>query len=177
MQQNQGGATELSQAGALLDQALAVFHKAESLPPGPRDLFVSAVEAVRLDEGIALRARAEIEYRSGDAAAAAASLQQAQQILDGLVKPLQAAQRERYLAMTHQVLGTVWQWRGFLSEAAGDKAAAKQNYTHAQDEYQTCLTIGQTSLDRIVREDVAAQLCQPYLDAVKSILNKLQEGS
>ena len=67
VQQNQGGSTELDQARALIDQALTAFQKAASLPPGPRDLAVSAVEAAKLDIGIALRARAEIEYRWGDA--------------------------------------------------------------------------------------------------------------
>jgi tetratricopeptide (TPR) repeat protein len=177
VQQNQGGAAELGQAGALIGQALAAFHTAESLPPGPRDLAVSAVEAARLDSGIALRVRAEIEYRSGDAAATANSLQQAQQVLDAVVKPFETAKRERYLAMTHQALGTVWQWRGFMAQTAGDLAAAKQNYSTALDQYQACVTIGQASVDRIVREDVAAQLCQPYLDQVKSILEKLQKGS
>ena len=177
VQQNQGGPAELGQAGALIDQALAAFRKAESLPPGPRDLAVSAVEAARLDDGIALRARAEIEYRSGDAAATAQTLQQAQEILEAVVKPFETAKRERYLAMTHQALGTVWQWRGFMAETAGDLAAARTNYSSALDQYQACLTIGQASVDRIVREDVAAQLCQPYHDQVKSILDNLQKGS
>ena len=177
VQQNQGGSTELGQALALIDQALAAFRKAESLPPGPRDLAVSAVEAARLDIGIALRVRAEIEYRSGNAAATALTLQQAQDILDSVVKPFETAKRERYLAMTHQALGTVWQWRGFLAETAGDLAAAQKNYSSALDQYQACLAIGQASVDRIVREDVAAQLCQPYRDQMKGILDNLQKGS
>ena len=177
VQQNQGDSTELDQARALIDQALAAFQKAASLPPGPRDLAVSAVEAAKLDIGIALRARAEIEYRSGDAAAAAKTLQEAQDTLAGLVKPFETAKRERYLAMTHQALGTVWQWRGFLAVTVGDRAAAVQSYTSALDEYQACLTMGQASVDRIVREDIAAQLCQPYYNQVKSLLDTLQKGS
>jgi tetratricopeptide (TPR) repeat protein len=177
VQQNQAGPTELGQARALIDQALAAFRKAEGLPPGPRDLAVSAVEAARLDIGIALRARAEIEYRSGDAPATAQSLQQAQEILETVLKPFETAKRERYLAMTHQALGTVWQWDGFLAETAGDRVAARKNYSSALDQYQACLAIGQASVDRIVREDVAAQLCQIYLDQVKGILDNLQEGT
>ena len=177
VQQNQGDSTELDQARALIDQALTAFQKAASLPPGPRDLAVSAVEAAKLDIGIALRARAEIEYRSGDAAATAKTLQEAQDMLDGVIKPFETAKRERYLAMTHQALGTVWQWRGFLAVTVGDRAAAQQSYTSALDEYQACLTMGQASVDRIVREDIAAQLCQPYYDQVKSLLDTLQKGS
>jgi tetratricopeptide (TPR) repeat protein len=177
VQQSPDDAADLSQAHALIDQALAAFGKAESLPPGPRDLAVSAVEAARLDIGIALRARAEIEYRSGDPAATLKTLQQAQDSLDVVVQPFETAKRERYLAMTHQALGTVWQWRGFMSQTAGDLAAAKKNYSTALDQYQACLTIGQASVDRIVREDVAAQLCQPYFNQVKGILDNLQKGS
>jgi tetratricopeptide (TPR) repeat protein len=177
VQQNPNDLADLGQASGLIDQALAAFQKAESLPPGPRDLAVSAVEAARLDIGIALRARAEIEYRSGDTPATLETLQQAQDILDAVVKPFETAKRERYLAMTHQALGTVWQWRGFMAETAGDLGAAQKNYSTALDQYQACLTIGQASVDRIVREDVAAQLCQPYHDQVKSILDNLKKGS
>lgn len=176
VQDGSGGQAELEEAARWAGQALELYRKAAAMPPGPRDEGLFVNETSRLGEGIALRIRAEIEYRAGDSAAARASLDEAQPVLEALKSEFAAANQERSLIQTRQALGTLWQWRGFLAETSGDSSAAVAAYQAALSEYDGCLKIGAESLDRIVREDVAEKLCRPFYGQVKQKLEELAGG-
>jgi tetratricopeptide (TPR) repeat protein len=176
VQDGRGGETELAEAAGWANQALDLYRRAAGMTPGPRDAGLFVNETARLGEGIALRIRAEIEYRRGDTGAARVALDEALPILEALKDEFSAAKQERSLIQTRQALGTLWQWRGFLDETAGDNSAAVSAYQAALNEYDGCLKIGAESLDRIVREDVAEKLCRPFYDEVKMLLDRLESG-
>ena len=141
-------------------------------PPGiPVDLYA------HLGIGTTQRLEGEILYRGGKSEDSRKALDDAAKELKGIVKPLDAEKQERFLAQTYQALGTVYQWLGFLAETASLTQASEEAYTQAAQYYDSCTNLGKTSLDKIVKEDIAGKLCAPYRKDVQKRLDVLSGGS
>jgi tetratricopeptide (TPR) repeat protein len=170
-------AARLAEAAALVEQACASYNRvlqlpAETKPPGiPIDL------TAHLSIGKCLRLKGEIQYRSGQVDAGVETLQQAAREMEPLVQPLKDAGQERYLAQTYETLGTVYQQLGYLSELKMDWQKIQEFYSMARQNYDHCIALGQSSADRIIREDIAANHCTPYRSDVQDRINMLSGDS
>ncbi len=167
----------LAGAAALVEQACDAYNHVLQLPPETRPPGIPIDLTARLSIGKCLRLRGEIQYRGGQVDAGAATLQQAAGELEPLIQPLKDAGQERYLAQTYETLGTVYQQLGYLSEISMDWQQSQAFYLQAGQYYDHCINLGQSSADRIIREDIAANRCTPYRSDVQDRINALSGGS
>ncbi len=170
-------AARLAEAAALVEQACASYSRVLPLPPETKPPGIPIDLTARLSVGKCLRLKGEIQYRSGQVDDGVNTLQQAARELEPLVQPLKDAGQERYLAQTYEALGTVYQQLGYLSELKMDWQKIQEFYSLARQNYDQCIDLGQSSADRIIREDIAANHCTPYRSDVQDRINMLSGGS
>ncbi|HVN55633.1 MAG TPA: ATP-binding protein [Anaerolineaceae bacterium] len=169
--------TQIGQAARFSQSARENYARVLTMPAAARPPGIPVDLYAHLGIGTTLRLEGEILYRSGKPMESRQALDEAAKELKTIVKPLEAENQERFLAQAYQVLGTVYQWLGFLDETASLTQASEEAYTQAAQYYDSCTNLGKTSLDRIVKEDIAGKLCGPYRKDVQKRLDILSGGS
>lgn len=166
----------LEQAGELVAQAMEAYRTVERLPDSSEESGTPLHLIARLGSGTSLRLLAEIRYLLEDPAGARAAAKESARTLEELVASFGSPGSERYLAQTHQALGTAYQWLGFLSEVDQQFEQSRQEYQLALDSYTRCIDLGQASADQIVRVDIAQKLCLPFRDELQQYLGETGGG-
>ncbi|MBI4926253.1 MAG: hypothetical protein HY835_00700 [Anaerolineae bacterium] len=155
-------------------QALQTYESVAAMPPDPAGSPVHL--AAQLGAGTTLRLQGELAYRLGRSDEAGERVQQSVAVLEGILAPLEAEGQARYLAQSVQTLATAYQWLGFLEETAGASESSRAWYERALAAYDRCITMGQASTDRILKDDIAGKLCTPYRDELQQQLGAPEAG-
>jgi tetratricopeptide (TPR) repeat protein len=168
----------MQDADKQVDLAMAAYNRVLQAPASERPAGVPVDLAARLGIGTSLKLRGQIRQYTGQNDEAMQAFQQAVQELEAIIQPLQEAKQERYLAQTYQILGASYQLMGYITGALKkDLVQSKTEYTGAAKYYDLCTSLGDQSLDLIVKNDIGQKLCAPARKDVQGKLNDLSGGS
>lgn len=153
-----------------LEQAIQTYRQALALFPDQGSGHDPALDAARLGLGVCYRLRGEAYFYSGQTSLAESDFNEAVQLMQPALAPLEAAGQTRLLALVYQGLGTAYQWQGYLREVQGSQAESRSLYQKAAESYTACIAIGENSPDLITKNDTSIRRCVPYLQWVQEKL-------
>ncbi|HET7378197.1 MAG TPA: hypothetical protein VFK30_15900 [Anaerolineae bacterium] len=102
----------------------------------------------------------------GDAQNAIDSYRQAIALIQGTLDPLKQLDQPRVLAQAYLGLGAVYRELAALQSSQGDTPGSRSSTDGAKAAFGQCIQIGQASQDRILKDLIAGQRCQPLYDGL-----------
>jgi tetratricopeptide (TPR) repeat protein len=124
----------------------------------------------RLVELVAMWSEGLGYYQKGRAmqaqgnAQAADSYRQAITLIQSTLDPLKQLNQPRVLAQAYLGLGAVQRELAALLKSQGDEAGSRAASDEAKQALQECIALGSASQDRVLKELIAGQRCQPVYD-------------
>ncbi|HJR81245.1 MAG TPA: hypothetical protein VJ821_14340 [Anaerolineales bacterium] len=168
----------------LLDQAEASYGHVLQLEIDPAEYGVPmeslaqlSLGEVQISRGIALQEYAHFDPESEAFEQSLEMFNQAIETLTDTLPTFQAPGLIRYLAQNHQFLGGAYQNFGYLFSLEGDAAAAKQAYQQALEQFDTCITLGENTTDRVIQVEIVANNCQVDRQQTEELMRILEGGS
>ncbi|HEX9840601.1 MAG TPA: ATP-binding protein [Anaerolineales bacterium] len=168
----------------LLDQAEAAYRRVlqleiDSVEYGVpvEDLARLGLGDVQVSRGIALQGYANADPGREEFQEAIQMFHQAEETVKATLTVFQVSGLSRYLALNHQVLGSAYQYSGYLADWAGDSSAARQAYRQAIEQFDACIALGENSTDRVVQVEIIEANCLPLRQTTEERLQALDGGS
>ncbi|HEX5688980.1 MAG TPA: hypothetical protein VFX76_03210 [Roseiflexaceae bacterium] len=121
-----------------------------------------------------LQADSFLREQPSDNAAAQASLDLAEQHI-ALGEALLRPEQNRFHGFAAMIHGLIAHWRGQISLRTSDPAAARTQFTQADQFYQQCIQAGENdSNDLFLQRQIIDQTCKPRKNSVEMALKQLQ---
>jgi tetratricopeptide (TPR) repeat protein len=131
---------------------------------------LAQTDGERLVELVAIWSEGLGYYQKGRATQAQGNAQaadlyrQAITLIQSTLDPLKQLNQPRVLAQTYLALGAVQRELAALLTAQGDAAGGRSASDEAKRALEECIALGRASQDRILKELIAGQRCQPVYD-------------
>jgi len=161
-----------------VEQAIQTYQKVLELKPGSGQLENLDADLANLALGNAYRQKGQVLLFQRDVDSALKAFDESIRFLGLAQKAFEASvpaheSYRRYLAQTHEYLGTVYQWQGNAFESKLDYVQAIPTYKKSMDAYTQCIAEGEHSPDLIIQNDIVKKYCQPKFEEVKQIYDEL----
>jgi len=160
----------LDDAQETVNKALDAYNQAAAQEASSAEGSQTILLAARLGMGTSLRLLGEILERSGQPDEARQRLEDSAKTLNDLLTPLDQANQQRYLAQAYQTLGTAYQYLGYLDSKQNLFAESQAAYEQAIQSYKSCVDLGESSADQIIRKDIVEKFCIPLRDQVEQLI-------
>jgi hypothetical protein len=164
-----------------VEQAIQAYQKVLELKPSPGQLENPDIDLANLALGNAYRQKGQILLFQRDVDSALSAFDESIRFIGLAQKAFEVSvpaheSYRRYLAQTHEYLGTVYQWQGNAFESKLDYDQALPAYQKSMDAYTQCVSQGENSPDLIIQNDIVKKYCQPKFEEVKKIHDELVGG-
>ena len=72
--------------------------------------------------------------------------------------------------------GQLHQWRAYIFELSQDYASSLESYRAAAGFFDKCISQGENTGDRIIKEEIISKICKPGYANVSEIIDSLDGG-